>query len=307
MRRRIDLEALVRFRQRHSYAETLDRFGLKPQRFLQLSKDALLEQLVDDAGFEALLTIEKPTLQDYYQEVRDGERKQLPPGTLQCRQNNATLVEIVLETIPAYKSADRHGKIHLIRAHVINYVSPTGPQNGAQQFFYDNGLEGMLTKSPHLRKTNSPIAAMELYDREREVGLFDRTQHDYLGQWEIKENGMWQGKTGKELTIEAIEDTLWKIPTYRTANRNERLRLIRTHVINYISPTEPQNGAVQFFYNHGLAGMLTGSPHLRKTGSPIAAIELYDRSRNQHLFDNSYPDHIRDEELARGHLIVPTG
>src|SRR3972149_1068302 len=101
--------------------------------------------------------------------------------------------------------------------------------------------------------------------------------NQYVGRWEITEKGMYDADKGKELTVEAIEDTLWKIPGYRNASRKEQIKLIRKHVLNFTN--EQGNGALAYFHQHGLAGMFTKSPHLRKRSSPIAALELYDQER----------------------------
>jgi len=299
---RINLRNLVRFRQGSSYAQTLSWFDLRPQRFFKHAKDAHLEGLVNDDELESLLEIEKSTLQDYYKEVRGGERSILPRGTHLSRENNAVLVEILLETIEGYERASREERVQLLREHVINYESQTGPKNGALQFFIDNGLGGMLTTSPHLRKAGSPLATLELINTARSLGLFDRTEDIYLGRWEITEKSMWQGRTGKELTVEATEDILWRIPGYRTANREQRITLIRKHVINYKSLTGRYNGALQFFHDNGLIGMLCTSPHLRKKDSPLATLELYNTTRSLGLFDRTQDVYLGKWEIAERNM-----
>jgi len=49
--------------------------------------------------------------------------------------------------------------------------------------------------------------------------------------------------------------------------------------------------------------MLLQSQHLRKRGSPLAVLELYDKERKTGLFDKTNPEHIRKEELRPGHKI----
>lgn len=297
---RINLSDIVSYRLSHSYAETLDAFRLTPGRFFNVVKDAYVQNVVDQSGLEQCLVIERPTLDHYFSEVRSGESVKLPRGIHLAKQNNINLVEIVLEKLPAeenqpgYAAATREEKIVLIREHVINYKSDTpDADNGALQFFYDNGLRGLMKSSPHLRKIGSPIALMELYDQEKNVGLFDRTKPEYLCRWEIGENGMWQDDSSKELAVEAIEDVLWRIPGYRQASREEKIKLIRKHVINYKSQTHgTYNGAFRFFRDNGLSGLMARLIYLRKRNSPIALMELYDQERKVGLFDKSKEDYL---------------
>jgi len=308
-RTRIDPTDVIDYRLSHSYAETLQEFGLTPGRFFTVVNEAYRNGDIGKDGREQCLVIERPTLNDYFSEVRDGERSKLPHGTHLAKENNANLVEIVLEPLVLktpetpvseapktpiiYKDASREQKIQIIRNSVINHPAKDNDSyNGAQQFFYDHGLAGLITGSPHLRKNNSPIALLELYDKERKVGLFDRTQDTYLGRWEITQNGMWQGKDGKKLALEAIEDALWKIPGYRNASREQKIQLIRDHVINYKSRNNDKTGAQQFFYDYGLHGLMSSSHHLRKKGSPIALLELYDKERKVGLFDRTQDTYL---------------
>ncbi|MBI2136651.1 hypothetical protein HYU06_06285 [Candidatus Woesearchaeota archaeon] len=305
-KRNLRIDTVIDYRLSHSYTETLQEFGLTPCKFFRVVKDAYAQGVVNQSRLEQCLIIERPTLDDYFNEVKSGERKRFPDGTHLSKANNVSLVEIVLEKLPVdekypgYAAATREQKIELIRKHVINYKSQTpDADNGARQFFYDNGLAGLMSASPHLRKINSPRVLMELYDKERKIGLFDRTQKEYLGRWEITENGMWQGDSNKQFAVEVIEDVLWHIPGYRDATREEKIRLIREHIIGYkAKDPNSQNGPLQFFYDNGLKGLMNSSAHLRKKCSPRALMELYDRERKSGLFDKSKDDYLEMRERS---------
>jgi len=182
IKKRINQEAVLSFRLQEgsSYVETLNTFGLKPGMFYKIAKDGYIEGRIDDEELERCLIIERPTLDDFFDEVRKGERRRLPNGTHKSKQNNVSLVEIALESLDEYRSADREERIKIIRDKVLEYESKDGKNRGAQQFFHDNDLSGLMNNSPHLRKKDSPIALLELYDKERGIGLFDRTQKEYL-------------------------------------------------------------------------------------------------------------------------------
>src|SRR3989338_6369122 len=242
-----------------SYASTLQKFQMEgqPDRYFFYARKAFEEGFVNEQGLELLVQMEKLTLKEYYDDVQSGEREQFPHGTHLNRANVAILTELALETIEGFETANREGKIKLIRDKIIGKNEETGKR--VLQFFLDCGLGGMLMHSRYLDKKNSPLAVLELYNRERKLNLFDRSQGEYLGRWEIRKRGMWKGKAGKDLAVEAIEDVLWKIPGYKTATREEKIRLIRTYVMGYRSPTGKEHGTLQFLKDSGLSGMLSKS------------------------------------------------
>ena len=316
-KQKLRIDSVIDYRLSHSYAETLQQFKLTPGKFFRVVNEAYRDGVVDKDGKEQCLVIERPTLDNYLGEVIAGDRGKSPDGTHLSKKNNVNLVEIVLEplvlkipetpvseapkTPVTYQDASREQKIQIIREGVINHpAKDDSSPNGAFQFFKDHDLAGLMQNSPHLRKKDSPQALMELYDRERKLDLFDRSQLHYLGRWEIQEKGMWRGEKGRLLGVEAVEDVLWRLmPNYRDASREEKIRLIRKHVINHPAKDDgSQNGAAQFFRDHGLGGLMNSSPHLRKPGSPPALMESYDRERRLGLFDKSKGDYLVMREAS---------
>ena len=190
-------------------------------------------------------------------------------------------IEEVLWRIPGYRHASRKRKIDIIRQEVI--------RTGAVHFFEKYSLAGMLQKSPCLDKKDSPAAAFRFYDKGRGLGLFDRTEKEYLGRWEFGEQGMWRDDTDGILTAEAIEDVLWRIPGYRHASRERKIEIIRQEVI--------RTGAMRFFRQHHLLGMLGNSPHLSKLDSPAEALRFYNSERDVGLFDRSKKEYLRRWEI----------
>ena len=203
------------------------------------------------------------------------------------KENAYTALNYTLNQIEGFKEADRAGKIKLIRGHVVNY------NGGAQKYFKDNGLTGLLVEG-QFRKSNSPIAALEFWNeeygrREEEVSLFDLEQKECLKFWEFGENGLWNGPDGEENAYTAINYTLEQIEGFREADRTEKIALIDEHVINY--------GALKFFRDNGLIGLLSNGK-FRKNDSPIAAIEFWDREYSKINKEVCLFDSTQDVYLA---------
>ena len=295
-----DLERIIDFRFKHTYAMTLDNFEFMPRSFMLKVYESLQKGIISEDNIEQLFTMEKDTLGDFYLDVHAGLSKRMPHGAFLSKINAAHIVEIMLETaIKGYEEANREGKIDLIRENVINYKIDDEGYNGPFRFFSDNCLRGFLQQCKFLRKKGSPLAAIELYDEVLKLGLFDKSEEKYLGRWEISEIGMWQGDESTKLVSEAVEDVLWKITGYRYSSRNKKIELIRKCVINYKTKTKfaKKNGILQFLSDYGLGGMIHS--YFKHNIHPYSIFQIYDQQKGLQLFDANYDVHLAKREFQR--------
>ncbi len=204
-------------------------------------------------------------------------------------ENAYTALNYTLNQIEGFKKADRAGKIKLIREHVIGY------EDGSQKYFIDNGLAGLLDNGL-FDKSSSPVAALKFWDKEysrknKEVSIFDLEQDTCIRFWEISGRDMWSGPDGEENAYTALNYTLNQIEGFKEADRDEKMELIREHVIGY------RGGALEYFHDNDLAGLLIVGP-FRKKSSPVAVLEFWDeeyceRKGGESMFDLEQDTHIR--------------
>lgn len=278
-----ELERIIISLSSYGYTGTLDCYPdlTANQLFLRVN-EGRIRGLITEETMQDLFLMERQTVEQYYQELRSGERSHLPWGIFLNRKNNGILVDICLAAnIEGYDDASREEKIKHIRREVIEYQHPEAAgKNGSLQYLRDHGLGGMLQQSPHFKKKGSPKEAFVIYNDVCNLHLFDRDREIYLGQWEIPAVNMWQGAKGKLLVAEAIDDVLrWNIPGYRNASRNERVKLIKCIFEN-------SSRARDFFVEHGLYGMVYSSQHFKKK-SIAEAFRVYDEVYQLKLFDST--------------------
>lgn len=293
--RGINLEQLIEFRQKHTYEQTLIKYHIKTGLFWNMANAAFNEEgIVDKEEFNELFTIERPSLDWRY---RDG--KNLPRGVFLSRHNNVALIELALERIDMYAIAPRAVKVQKIREKVLNYdPQDEEKKNGGLQYFMDNGLGGLLIMSPHLSKNNSTRAVLEYYDRARAVGLFDRSQDEYLMRGELRERSMWKGEGGVELAIETLEDLLWCLPGYRHGSRDARVKIIMKNILMYEGEREKDNGVRGWIQNQGVQSMLIQCPAVKNSADK--AFRLYDDARGTQLFNTNHSIYLRPQDFHRG-------
>ncbi len=236
----------------------------------------------------------QPETVEYYYDLKVKENKTLPLGFLISPKNCYNLIKNTLETnIKEFKEASRKEQIQLIYDKIIGYKSEKG--NGAQQWFHDAKLGGLLIKGP-FRKKSSPVSVLQWFDERysKERGWsswFDLEQEHHIHFWDFSEKGLWDDEGNVYIALKhTLEENL---EGFNNASREEQIKLIYDKIISYKSEKSKWNGAVQWFRDLKLRGLLSYGP-FRKTNSPVSALQWFDKLYSEKTGQASWFDDSQD-------------
>ncbi len=207
------------------------------------------------------------------------------------------------ENMEEFKQSNREEQIEIIRKNIIEYESGKDSNNGAQQWFYDAGMEQIITKGKPFKKEGSrgsPNKVLkwfdERYSKERkQASWFDLTQKEHLHFWEIREQNMWQDENKLYTALKhTFEENFVGFPK---KNREEQIEIIRKNILNYeTDDLNTKNGAKQWFLDKGLSGLIQKG-FFRKKDSPITVLKWFDERYSKKRKQESWFDLTQKEHL----------
>jgi histidinol phosphatase-like PHP family hydrolase len=232
----------------------------------------------------AVLKFYDPSLFDLTEKehIHEWENGFCPHGYWDDKKNARKALDHIFEEIGITKGTPRKEKIKIIQREIIR-PNKGAERNGYMRFFYDTGLDVMVVdKRTYLEKQASPQAVLKFYD----PSLFDLTEKEHIHEWDFSPNGYWNDEKNAR---KALDHALEEIGITKDSSRKEKIKRIIEKMVRH------EKGALQFFYDAGLTGMIGNKrTYLRKTSSPQAVLKFYDPS----LFDLTEKEHIHEWELG---------
>lgn len=299
------LEELVLFRLEHTYAETLENFGLTASRYCAriarlISRLKYGEKLgrsmekavmaatrrykvpdwVDGLGLEhpdswvhrfadIMFRMEPEYLKTVYARIQESP---LPPGYNHSLHNREPMIVIGLEeSVPGLRLGPRNEVVRQLYAYVIR------SEGGVKGAFRRMGITRAMGDSVVSKIMLSEEDVFKIYDmhlqrNRRYETLFDLEQQEHIHPWDVATAHFQEPSVAMQAALHAFEE---RIPALRLASRSEEVMLINRHIINAGCGLEVAlcSMGLEYLLLHGLNGRLKDFP--------IGVVVLYDEARKR--------------------------